>query len=1059
MRYWIVNVLLFLVCSQLDAQVFSTRVFSEDKGLEQKFIFSIDQDTNGVLILGTESGVISYNGDFFSKAAPVKSLAEQQVSEVCSGTNGTVWVGHFQSGITSINRNVASIVDSTTQVRGRINSFTEDAYGNVWGVSEGNGLFRVDPFTHKVNMVSGGDILRGTVVSFNDHLVVGSESGVRIYEVLADLSVHLLYVLPETQNRNITSVCLGKMFQQDVLFVAVENDGVYYYTAGQESFELRGKLGAPQIRADVSVSAIEFNNDNTVWIGTMGHGLYKLDFTPAFLPRTFEVFNETSGLIDNNIQSLFVDTENNLWIGTFGSGLVEIPYSVFRFYTTQNGLLRPEVNCVLKDDLGDMWIGTDSGVSRISASDSKQFDASNGFVNEVVSCLSIDTSGRLWIGTEGKGVYVYSRLTDRFENISQKYHLNSRVITGIVNAANGEVYVGTSDGLYIFADISTPPQYYTTLNGLAHNNIRQLNADASGNVWFASQGSPPYMMQHGEVKVVNDIVNLQSYVINSVCDDASGQHWVTTDGDGVFSFTLSPSGGSQVNEMYSMQNGLRSDHCIAASTDEAGILWIIHRSGISMKFPGDSFFYSFTGTDNKLFDKLNPCVFHDVSGSVYLCSENGLIEVMPDSKEYLRQDPRISLASLFIDGSERVPSRSINLEPGSYNLTFEFNRILFSANTLGPFYYRIMGADTVWRSATGRSIVIPQLSAGNYELQVLPSRNAMLTGATPYSIRITIDFPFWQKTWFTVMLILVVPMLVYSIIRIRTVSLVNMNERLQVLVKEKTFLLETEKESVARINVELEQKSKDITDSIRYAKRIQLAILTDMEIFQRNFPDSFVFYQPRDIVSGDFYWFAERDNLFFIAIADCTGHGVPGAFMSMISSTLINKVVFDQGHSNPAVILESLNKEIKTSLHQQASSDSSHDGLDVALCVVDKATNILRFAGAGRPLLHVRGGEVTVYKTHKGGLGGVYTRATPVFDEITLELHRGDCFYMYSDGFTDQFGGARQSKFSSPNLRGLLKMIASLPMEEQGNTIRDAFNTWKGTEEQCDDVLIAGFKV
>jgi serine phosphatase RsbU (regulator of sigma subunit) len=335
----------------------------------------------------------------------------------------------------------------------------------------------------------------------------------------------------------------------------------------------------------------------------------------------------------------------------------------------------------------------------------------------------------------------------------------------------------------------------------------------------------------------------------------------------------------------------------------------------------------------------------------------------------------------------------------------------------------------------------------------------MLTGASPYTINISIDYPFWQKTWFIVMLILLVPMLVYGIIRRRTKSLLRMNQRLHVMVKEKTFLLEAEKESVARINVQLEQKSKDITDSIRYAKRIQLAILTDMEIFQRNFPDSFVFYQPRDIVSGDFYWFAERDNLFFIAIADCTGHGVPGAFMSMISSTLINKVVFDQGHTLPSEILKSLNNEIKISLHQQESSESSHDGLDVALCVVDQKANVLRFSGAGRPLLHVRDGEVNVYKTHKGGLGGVYTKTTPVFDEVAVDLQRGDCFYMYSDGFTDQFGGARQQKFSSPNLRGLLKMISSLPMKEQGESIKDAFNTWKGSEEQCDDVLIAGFRI
>jgi ligand-binding sensor domain-containing protein/serine phosphatase RsbU (regulator of sigma subunit) len=1035
-------------------------VYSEDKGLQQKFIFSIDQDTNGVLVLGTESGVIAYNGEYFAPAAPVSSLAEQQVASVLSTERGSLWAGHFQSGITCISRNMAGVVDSSEHVRGRIHAMDEDEQGIVWGIADGHGLFRIDPVSRKAHSVPGGESGTGRVVCYGKQLLVASEAGVRVYEVGADLSVQLLFVLPETQNKNVTGICVGKVFQQNVVFAAVEGDGVYYYTSAAKSFECKGKIANELLPADVLISAMTCDQYNSLWIGSMGYGLYKFGFGPTLLPVSSEVFNEASGLIDNNVQSLLVDDENNLWVGTFGSGLVEIPYSVFRFYTTNNGLARPEVNCIVRGDNDVMWVGTDAGLTKFRPGEkAEHYDHRNGFIDEKVTCLAADTAGFIWIGTSGDGIYTLDPSSMTFRNVSSRFHLRSANITALVALQNGEVYAGTTDGLYVFRNHTAPPDYYTTLNGLAHNNIRQLHADQAGNVWFASEGSPPYVMRNGKVTVVNDITNLQSYVINSVSEDNAGEHWVSTDGDGVFSFTLGAGGGSQVRENYSMKEGLRSDHCIAASADESGLLWVVHKSGVSMKFSGDSFFYSFTANDNKLFDNMNPCVYQDRNGSVFFCSADGLIEVTPASKEYLRRDPHISLANLFIDGSERFPTQSIELGPGSYNLTFEFNKILFGSNVSEPFYYRILGADTIWRSASGRSIVIPQLSSGIYVLQVLSSRRAVLNGNDPLSVRISIDYPFWQKTWFIVAMILFVPLVIYGIIRMRTLSLVRMNERLHVLVREKTFLLENEKESVARINVELRQKSKDITDSIRYAKRIQMAILPDLEIFRRNFPDSFIFYQPRDIVSGDFYWFAERDDLFFIAIADCTGHGVPGAFMSMISSTLINKVVFDHGYTRPSAILQTLNNEIKSSLHQQESSDSSHDGLDIALCVIDRKNNVLRFAGAGRPLLLVRNGAISIHKSNKGGLGGVYSRTSPVFEEFVIDMQPGDCFYMYSDGYTDQFGGARQNKFSSPNLRGLLQMIAPLPMEEQGKNVREAFNTWKGNEEQCDDVLVAGFKV
>lgn len=1061
MRRTAILCLSIIISCTLNGQVFSCRTFSEEKGLEQKFIFSIAQDSNGVLLLGTESGIITYNGDYFGNAVSPLDLAEKQVATVISDSRGNTWAGHFQSGISCVKQGVVSFVDSSQSVCGRINSLSEDTEGNIWGISDGHGLFRVDNFTKKVSMPTGGELSTGKVIWNDKRLFVGCESGLRVYTIDDDQSVTLKNVLPETQGKNITSLCVGKLYNKEILFAAAEGDGIYCYNVDGGTCEFSGKLGSELKMNTFYVSSLSCDNRNILWIGTMGDGICKIVFSPALIPLRSEMLNTTGGLTDNNIQSLLMDDESNLWIGTFGSGLAQIPYSIFRYYTTANVLIKPEVNCLVKDEMRNAWIGTNTGVTCCAFAStpvqSTHYDAQNGFVNEKVTCMTCDTAGNVWIGTAGAGIYRVNPLDKKFRSISEKFDLSSRIINSMV-VNDGQIYVGTSDGVYIFSNTESPPEYFTTMDGLAHNNVRHLYADRAQNVWFSSEGSPPSLMHGRQIRLMNEVDRVKAYVINGVCEDASGTHWIATDGEGLLSRTASLSGTVLFNN-YGTESGMKSDHCNAVITEDNGNVWVVHNSGVSMKFPGDSIFYSFSGMDNKLFETMNSSVYKDEDGTIYFCSQNGLIEVTNEPKEYLRRDPHISLSRLFINGSERFISDKIELTPGSYNISFEFNTILLGSNTLAPFYYRIIGADTIWRSSNGRTIVIPQLSSGDYQLQVAASKHAIRSGEHQLGINITIDYPFWQKTWFTIAMILLVPIIVYGIIRLRTLSLVKLNTRLNVLVKEKTFLLEAEKESVAVMNTELQAKSKDITDSIKYAKRIQMAILPDELILKKNFPSSFIYYRPRDIVSGDFYWFAERDDLFFIAVVDCTGHGVPGAFMSMISSTLINKVVFDHGIIRPSLILAGLNSEIKASLHQYESSESSHDGMDIALCVVDRAKQVLYFSGAGRPLLHLSNGAVNLHKTNRGGLGGVYSKTVTVFEEIKIDIKKGDSFYMFTDGYADQFGGVNQRKFSSPKLRGLIKMISAHTMDEQGGQILEAFEAWKGDEEQCDDVLVVGFKV
>ncbi len=256
----------------------------------------------------------------------------------------------------------------------------------------------------------------------------------------------------------------------------------------------------------------------------------------------------------------------------------------------------------------------------------------------------------------------------------------------------------------------------------------------------------------------------------------------------------------------------------------------------------------------------------------------------------------------------------------------------------------------------------------------------------------------------------------------------------------------------------IREKNKDITDSINYARRIQLAILPSPEILHDKFPGSFIFYQPKDIVSGDFYWYASVDEYFILACADCTGHGVPGALMSMMGSNLLTHIVTDSSINAPGPALSALDERLKRALKQEKGNNDSRDGMDIALCAIHTKKLVLHFAGANRPLIHFRGEEMTEYEPGKHAIGGPGGMAK-TFGDAKIELRKGDRIYLFTDGITDQFGGPSGKKLMKKNFLKLLGEIRIAPIKEHEQKIREHFQQWKGKLNQLDDVLVIGIEI
>ena len=347
-------------------------------------------------------------------------------------------------------------------------------------------------------------------------------------------------------------------------------------------------------------------------------------------------------------------------------------------------------------------------------------------------------------------------------------------------------------------------------------------------------------------------------------------------------------------------------------------------------------------------------------------------------------------------------------------------------------------------------IIIPKIFPGIYKFQCYYTLEDNFKFSGKIYV-INIDEPFWLRDEFITLIIIVLIIFFYFSYRLQNHVLIKLRKEMKE--KERLYAeLQQQKDEIA-------MKNKDIIDSITYAQRIQKALLPSEKHLKSIFKESFVLHIPKDIVSGDFYWVSERDDRIFLAAVDCTGHGVPGAFMSIIGNELFEKYSSNVLYKHPDEILNKLNEGF-FEVFKDIEDNYLRDGMDIALCILDKKTKVLEYAGAFNPLYIIRNNNLIELKADRFSIGlSNIENEKPKFTNKIFQTYTGDVIYMFSDGYPDQFGGPEGKKYKYRRFRHLLLALHQLPMEKQKEFLHKSIMDWKGNLEQVDDILVIGFKI
>ncbi len=1093
--------------------------FGVDQGLTVTTAFSIVQDENGFLWIATIDGLLRYDGYKFihykNNFNDSTSISDNTVSTLCKGPHNIIWVGTYSGGLNRLDASTGKFKrfqnipgNKNSLSSNRVWSVFEDKYRKIW-VGTDNGLDRIDLTTGKITRYfheegNAKSLCNNNILSIaqdkHGAIWIGTINGLSraVLDKEGLVKEFINYKNNSCDSCSLSGNIVMSLFEtKDGRMLIGTNDGLNTFNESTHKFLVK-RFSAKSDSAvkpiysylnsygNNAVRAIYEDKYHNVWL-TTDHGLKILNLkTGEFITYQSEI-NNSSTLSADLLQGIFEDKSKNIWIGTMVGGLnkADLKPQKFSLIQTQNGnpfnLSKNNIRSIFVDSKNILWVGTmEGGLSRINPKtekfervQNKNFDASN------IWAIYEDTKENMWFGASN-GLFRCNRKTGEFRHFTfdknNPESISNDIVRSFLEDSKGNLWVGTEGGLnkYDYSSETFTRFLHDAKNpkSLSNNTIWTL-LETTNTLWigtdnglnklvFDDRGNPFFFKHYFPSKENKNSISNRS--VRSLWLDKDQILWIGTS-NGLNKFDYKTETFTRFNE----ENGLSNSYIYGVLGDNKENLWISTNNGVARFNKKNSTFMNYDKLDGLQNNEFNTGAFFKSKfnrggGEMFFGGPDGFNRFFPDSLSENHVPPPVVITTIKIFGSELKNDKQpyeitdITLRHDENVIEFEFAALDFTLPEKNKYLYMLEGFDKGWVKAGNRRFIdYTNLDPGKYKFKVRASNPDGTWNEKGKTINLTIIPPFWKTWWFRILSLVCLVFLVYAYFRHRLNRLRKVQEFLEEQVFIKTKELREEKETVDEQNKLIEKKNHNITSSIRYAKRIQDSILPTIEKLNDVVPESFIFFKPKDIVSGDFYWFTRQNGSTLVAAVDCTGHGVPGAFMSLIGNNLLNDIVKNKGLNDPAIILKQLHEEVVVALKKGEHESDTVDGMDITLCVVNNKTQMLEFSSTGRSLIFVRDNKIQKHKVGKQPLGLV-TKKEAAFEKDCIQLQKNDTFYILTDGYCDQFGGPNDDKFLSSNFEKLLLTIQDKPMNEQSKIIESEMEKWRGEHPQIDDMLVIGMR-
>jgi serine phosphatase RsbU (regulator of sigma subunit) len=1082
----------YVLTAQNEIGLLSIRNYGQEDFNSQVQNFFVTQDKNGIVYVGNKEGVLEYRGGIWRKHQ-LSNLNDARCIGVAK--NGIIYAsgldefGYFMLDTTTINstskfkyfslrKNLDSLINY-----GTINriAFQGDF---VYFLSENN-LFIFH--NNKVSIIESGDSYRGFLYH-NDVLYIKIDNfGLkRIHDnkliqvagceaILTEKVFNAVQSDEKAQKIMIPTIGQYIQYDREWNLAYSQQKSFFLFKIVNDKLEVKSYDKLSNVK-DLSISDMVRIGENTIALGTSNEGIYLVNLQGEILLQ----INTNSNLANNKINSLYFDKQHQLW-AALEQGISRIKLDdQWQSFSPSTASYSGTIESISRFN-DELYIAA-QGLYKLTSSTRKgeksTFKRILDPVIENLGCYGLDVFTR---GNISKLLIITDNGLAEMDVNGNFKDIVPAFIWSIHPDAkdSNRIWLGLEDGL---ASIYFNGKNFDLEGRVPGINMRCqfIEQDKNGDIWSSNIFSKVVFLSNPEFrnnKIYNFSIKTFSSSDGLPADNAiypkeiDGEMFFGT-GEGIFTFDLQNNKflpTDKLGSIFYSTKGKKGRQCHRIFEDSKENLWIVSKNEdesrlqiyllrknlnskkakysiekvFEVKGKGDIF--------NAIYEDKKSIMWVGGVSSLYRYQPQDIKDSIPAFFTYIVRvvagNDTISQGFQFLNDQLYVrqqPGQTEIIEYENNKLVFTFGSLLRNNEEAVLFSYKLEGFDEEWSKWDIRNEErFTNLPEGSYVFMVRAmDRLGNISQEATYSF--VIKPPWYRTIWAFIGYVLFFVAFVWGAIRVSTRSLKK-------IIREATAEIQAQKD-------ELQEKNQNILDSIRYAKRIQEAVTPSEVQMKRYFPDHFVLWRPRDIVSGDFYWMMNKQNKTVIAAADCTGHGVPGAFMSIMGISFLNQIANLPEVQTAADALNHLRHNVITSLNKEGSETDTKDGMDISLCVFDYENMIMDFSGAYNPLYMVRNGEISVVKADRMPVG-VHERMEEPFTTNKFTMMKGDVFYILSDGYIDQFGGPQGKKFMTKQFKELILEIYQKPMDEQSRLLEQTLIDWRGEIEQVDDIIIIGIRI